>query len=100
MQSNQENVSISTAGAVVVLLDLTNCFQLTNVIAVFQVVGSSLLFVHDEDGRASVWMIDFGKTVPLQDGMWLDHRTPWEEGNHEDGYLWGLDNMVDIWSQR
>ena len=65
-----------------------------------QVVGSSLLFVHDADGRASVWMIDFGKTTPLQDGMWLNHRTPWEEGNHEDGYLWGLDNMVDIWSQR
>lgn len=65
-----------------------------------EVVGSSLLFVHDEDGQASVWMIDFGKTVPLQDGMWLNHRTPWEEGNHEDGYLWGLDNMVDIWSQR
>jgi len=64
------------------------------------VVGSSLLFVHDEDGQASVWMIDFGKTVPLQDDMWLNHRTPWEEGNHEDGYLWGLDNMVDIWSQR
>ena len=65
-----------------------------------QVVGSSLLFVHDADGQASVWMIDFGKTTPLQDGMWLNHRTPWEEGNHEDGYLWGLDNMVDIWSQR
>ncbi|KAJ7365488.1 hypothetical protein OS493_005596 [Desmophyllum pertusum] len=65
-----------------------------------EVVGSSLLFVHDADGHASVWMIDFGKTVPLQDGMWLDHRLPWAEGNHEDGYLWGLDNMVDIWSQR
>lgn len=65
-----------------------------------EVVGSSLLFVHDADGQASVWMIDFGKTTPLQEGMWLNHRTAWEEGNHEDGYLWGLDNMVDIWSQR
>lgn len=64
-----------------------------------EVVGSSLLFVHDAFGKASVWMIDFGKTVPLQDGMWLDHRKPWQEGNHEDGYLWGLDNMVDIWAQ-
>lgn len=65
-----------------------------------QVIGSSLLFVHDAFGKASVWMIDFGKTVPLKDGMWLDHRLPWQEGNHEDGYLWGLDNMVDIWAQR
>lgn len=65
-----------------------------------EVIGSSLLFVHDAFGKASVWMIDFGKTVPLKDGMWLDHRLPWQEGNHEDGYLWGLDNMVDIWAQR
>lgn len=69
------------------------CFKL-------QVIGSSLLFVHDTSGKASVWMIDFGKTVALKDGLLLDHRSPWQEGNHEDGYLWGLDNMVDIWSQR
>ena len=62
-------------------------------------VGSSLLFVHDAFGKAGVWMIDFGKTVPLPDGMWLDHRKLWQEGNHEDGYLWGLDNMVEIWAQ-
>ncbi|EDO46853.1 predicted protein, partial [Nematostella vectensis] len=65
-----------------------------------EVIGSSLLFVHDSSGHASVWMIDFGKTVPVADGRVLDHRTPWQEGNHEDGYLWGLDKMIDIWSQR
>lgn len=65
-----------------------------------EVIGSSLLFVHDTCGRASVWMIDFGKTVTLKDDQWLNHRSPWQEGNHEDGYLWGLDNMVDIWAKR
>lgn len=63
-----------------------------------QVVGSSLLFVHDASGKARVWMIDFGKTVPLPDPRTLDHRTPWVEGNREDGYLWGLDNLIDILS--
>lgn len=61
-----------------------------------QVVGSSLLFVHDGSGRARVWMIDFGKTVPLPPSQTLDHRTPWVEGNREDGYLWGLDNLINI----
>ncbi|KAM9801579.1 inositol-trisphosphate 3-kinase Cb [Neosynchiropus ocellatus] len=63
-----------------------------------EVVGSSLLFVHDSSGKAKVWMIDFGKTVPLPAPQTLDHRTPWVEGNREDGYMWGLDNLIDIFS--
>uniref|UniRef100_A0A8W4FM71 Kinase n=1 Tax=Sus scrofa TaxID=9823 RepID=A0A8W4FM71_PIG len=46
-----------------------------------EVIGSSLLFVHDHCHRAGVWLIDFGKTTPLPD---------------EDGYLLGLDNLIGI----
>ena len=41
-------------------------------------------------------MIDFGKTVALPDHQTLSHRLPWAEGNREDGYLWGLDNMIHL----
>lgn len=62
----------------------------------FQVIGSSLLFIHDKKEQAKVWMIDFGKTTPLPEGQTLQHDVPWQEGNREDGYLSGLNNLIDI----
>lgn len=61
----------------------------------FQLIGSSLLFVHNDD-RAGVWLIDFAKTIPLPDAVEITHRMPWVEGTHEDGYLIGLENLIDI----
>lgn len=64
--------------------------------APLQVIGSSLLFIHDKKEQAKVWMIDFGKTTPLPEGQTLQHDIPWQEGNREDGYLSGLNNLIDI----
>uniref|UniRef100_A0A087XU69 Kinase n=1 Tax=Poecilia formosa TaxID=48698 RepID=A0A087XU69_POEFO len=62
------------------------------------VIGSSLLFVHDHS-KASVWMIDFGKTMPLPDSKEVQHGVPWVEGNREDGYLIGLTSILTALSQ-
>lgn len=80
------------------LEELRSALEQSHLFRTHEVVGSSLLFVHDASGKAKVWMIDFGKTVPLPDPQTLDHRTPWMEGNREDGYLWGLDNLIEIFS--
>lgn len=60
-------------------------------------IGSSLLFVHDTNGKCGIWLIDFGKTTPLTNGHTINHKSPWVLGNHEDGYLIGLNNIISIW---
>ncbi|KAH8409102.1 hypothetical protein KR009_006878, partial [Drosophila setifemur] len=60
-----------------------------------EVIGSSLLFVHDQS-HASIWLIDFAKTVELPPQLRIDHYSAWKVGNHEDGYLIGINNLIDI----
>lgn len=63
-----------------------------------EVIGSSLLFVHDRH-NASVWLIDFAKTVTLPDKVDITHENKWKVGNHEDGYLIGINNLIDIFQE-
>lgn len=60
-----------------------------------EVIGSSILIIYDDE-KAGVWMIDFAKTVPLPSGMKVTHEKPWELGNHEEGYLFGIDNLLRV----
>ncbi|XP_049534860.1 inositol-trisphosphate 3-kinase A-like isoform X1 [Anopheles darlingi] len=63
-----------------------------------EVIGSSLLFVHDRH-KASVWLIDFAKTVALPETVTISHDSKWKVGNHEDGYLIGINNLIEIFSE-
>lgn len=73
---------------------LRNAVQESHFFRNHEVVGSSLLIMYDSV-RAGVWMIDFAKSFPVE-GHVMDHRTEWQMGNHEDGYLTGVDNLIQI----
>jgi len=57
-------------------------------------IGTSILFVADASGLAGVYWIDFAKTRPVEEGFQISHDMPWVQGNHEDGVITGLDNMI------
>lgn len=61
-----------------------------------QIIGSSILLLHDRHEKCGTWVIDFSKTIPVEDGTVLNHRSPWQIGNHEDGFLHGLDNIIQF----
>jgi len=87
----------------------------------FEMVGSSLLFVYDDDETSNfepnLWMIDFAKSIdhsPLEprevvagvtrrtsahEGLKLTHCDDWTLGNHEDGYLRGIDSLLELWER-
>ena len=81
----------------IVAVSLSVCFIvcLCVFVCLCQLIGSSLLVMYDNCDCANVWMIDFAKTLSVPDHI-LTHRDVWRPGNHEDGYLTGLDNLVTV----
>eukprot|EP01004_Peranema_trichophorum_P009682 NODE_842_length_2315_cov_58.014599_g716_i0.p1 GENE.NODE_842_length_2315_cov_58.014599_g716_i0~~NODE_842_length_2315_cov_58.014599_g716_i0.p1 ORF type:complete len:636 (-),score=114.10 NODE_842_length_2315_cov_58.014599_g716_i0:318-2225(-) len=79
------------------LKDIRSVLDTSDFFKTSEVIGSSLLFVYDTNtSGAGVWIIDFGKTLPVPEDITLTHNSEWILGNHEDGYLMGLDNIISI----
>lgn len=80
------------------LHDLKEALMKSKFFSTHEVIGSSLLFVHD-DNDANIWLIDFAKTDALPEDTKITHHQKWELGNHEDGYLVGIDNLIGIFEK-
>lgn len=49
-----------------------------------------------DDTKVGAWLIDFAKTRHVPENMVLTHRQPWVPGNHEEGFLFGLDHLIEV----
>ncbi|CAJ0962681.1 unnamed protein product, partial [Mesorhabditis belari] len=77
------------------LIKMRDAVENSDFFATHEVVGSSLLLMYDQD-KVGVWAIDFAKSTKIEPGRVLTHRKTWTPGNNEDGYLMGLDNLIQI----
>eukprot|EP00746_Dinoflagellata_sp_MGD_P090672 gnl/MRDRNA2_/MRDRNA2_35828_c0_seq1.p1 gnl/MRDRNA2_/MRDRNA2_35828_c0~~gnl/MRDRNA2_/MRDRNA2_35828_c0_seq1.p1 ORF type:complete len:453 (+),score=69.84 gnl/MRDRNA2_/MRDRNA2_35828_c0_seq1:164-1522(+) len=81
----------------------TNCMT-SNFFSFHSFVGCSLLIVVEScigkaPPKACVRIIDLAKTSKVPDEVKIDHMRDWAPGNHEDGLLKGLENVVDCWTE-
>ena len=67
-----------------------------------ELVTSSLLFLYDAEPTSSappgVWLYRFNYTQQV--AAPISHRDEWAFGNHEDGYLTGIDSLCELWGER
>lgn len=77
------------------LHDLRKALKESEFFSSHELIGSSLLFVHDKS-QANIWLIDFAKTYSLPQNTKVTHCKTWELGNHEDGYLTGVENLIRV----
>lgn len=92
---NQDAEKLLKEQLVTRLQQLEHAFTRSPFFGSHEIIGSSLLLIHDGT-RLGVWMIDFAKAVPLPTGVHVDHVSDWRLGNHEDGYLFGLQNLIRL----
>ncbi|XP_072943899.1 inositol-trisphosphate 3-kinase homolog isoform X2 [Epargyreus clarus] len=76
------------------LREIRSLFEKSDFFRNHEIVGSSIFIIYDDE-RVGAWLIDFAKTRQLPDGMQVTHRTPWDQGNHEEGFLYGLDRLIE-----
>lgn len=79
------------------LLDLRDTMASSAFFSNHELIGTSLLFVYDLTGSTGIWMIDFGKTIETDSP--ITHTAEWNLGNHEDGYLFGLETITRVFGE-
>lgn len=77
------------------LKEIREKFEQSSYFQRHEVVGSSIFMIYD-DTKVGAWIIDFAKTLPVPEGTVVNHRRQWVQGNHEEGFLTGLDSLISV----
>ncbi|XP_034951408.1 inositol-trisphosphate 3-kinase homolog [Chelonus insularis] len=80
------------------LKELRSRIEMSHYFQTHEVIGSSIFMIYDNE-KVGVWLIDFAKMYKVPEGKRLTHRLPWKQGNHEEGLLFGLDNLISTIEQ-
>ncbi|KAG6442641.1 inositol-trisphosphate 3-kinase homolog isoform X2 [Manduca sexta] len=75
------------------LREIRDQFERSDFFKTHEIVGSSIFIIYDDE-RVGAWLIDFAKTRRIPGGAYVNHRAPWQQGNHEEGFLYGLDRLI------
>lgn len=75
------------------LRDIRDLFERSEFFKTHEIVGSSIFIIYDDE-RVGAWLIDFAKTRRVPEGAEVNHRATWQQGNHEEGFLYGLDRLI------
>ncbi|XP_034840614.1 inositol-trisphosphate 3-kinase homolog isoform X3 [Maniola hyperantus] len=76
------------------LREIKSSFEKSDFFKKHEIVGSSIFIIYDDE-RVGAWLIDFGKTRRVPDDIKITHRECWQQGNHEEGFLYGLDRLIN-----
>ncbi|XP_063821842.1 inositol-trisphosphate 3-kinase homolog isoform X2 [Ostrinia nubilalis] len=75
------------------LREIRDLFERSDFFKTHEIVGSSIFIIYDDE-RVGAWLIDFAKTRRVPEGTQVNHRSTWQQGNHEEGFLYGLDRLI------
>ncbi|CAG4989340.1 unnamed protein product [Parnassius apollo] len=77
------------------LREIRDLFERSEFFRTHEIVGSSIFIIYDDE-RVGAWLIDFAKTRRVPENIVVNHRALWKQGNHEEGFLYGLDRLINI----
>jgi len=75
------------------LMYVRDCLEQSEFFSTHEMIGSSVLLIRDHE-QCGCWIIDLAKTYERDKR--IDHRRKWKLGNHEDGVLFGIDNLIRL----